>query len=1205
MPNISTEFNEEELKTSFIDDAKILKVEIEQESILDKLQPLKDGFVGNFGHPYCRECIKTYNETKGGHRIDCRGIPSGLDFVPKELRAGMSNEELTRSLIVSDPVRWLKVYFGWIARDYQEEYLWCTARRKVCRWSRRSGKCLHKDTLQYLADGSAMSAQELFNKYNESSYDCLSFDPINYKITTSKARIYDNGKRQILEIISSNGISTKITEEHPFYVYRSDWLAPEWVKAKDLHIGDSIAILGDCNSIDWGTVKCVNYVGVEQTYSVSVDKYHTLVNDGFITHNSEVVIADALHGLITQAGVPLIDGEKRGCKILLYTPYNDQVVNMFMKLEGFINRNDDILKMQKRYVKNPYFMQFTNGSWILGKPAGSKGGSGGASSRGWGADRYLVDEGDYLMDNDYATLLPMLTEHNQTRFVNISTPSGRRQKFWSFCHDIHYKEMHVPCYRRPDWNKQTEEEARSECPTELDYIHEFCLSGQTIVNTVDIHGVTPKRFYSLSKGDYLINKEGSKVKVVNHCCTGEKLLYSYYSTSGNINCTADHKIMGRNFEPIKISTAKELSFVYTKNYLFDQDKKKIFARLVGFLNGDGYVCKRGKYLFARFYGEKHNLEVIAKDLETVSGKVYKPYFKSKSIVETWCIEVGGSLVLDLIDYGAVIGKKTHVDWGTPEWIKDASDSIKLEFFGALYGAEGSTPIINKGYTAHSLCLGMYLKSPKILNDFCEFLEVYDIKAVVRSGSKKGYILYISGDENIYNFCKLNMVRYSYNKELFCFYLYHYGLYKRHWYNEKYKSYCATRNAAKDDSTNLIDMCNKYGLSLRKYNKWSKRNPNGVCCKYRKYNTVKNLYTVKEFVVNNCVDNVVFSKIIKQRKRGNTLVYNCEVASSDHNYLLANGCATYNCADFGSAESGVFKVDFIDLSLSDYAYYSDENQGDLPCYRFNPTWVYCLGVDLNEKYGIAICVLGWNPDEERWYVVDRDGVEKSEYTQIAGMNLVVKMNRIWNPKFIYMDKKPSTTSFEVLKKYGIQESQKKSGAINADSRLAYNIKQFDFGARIDGPDYTGKIVTRIVKPFMVGIATRKFEQDQIRFPRKDKLLYQQLVDYEYKATPAGNVIYVPSTQGDHFLDALMLGLLAFTMEYSELGRGRYSEGIAIGPSFGNKDNSQENGIIERAIHFVPSRSHTAYRNMRKDLLKPTRNVMERNRYAIKTNLRRNK
>jgi hypothetical protein len=480
-----------------------------------------------------------------------------------------------------------------------------------------------------------------------------------------------------------------------------------------------------------------------------------------------------------------------GCRILVFTPYNDQVVNIFMKLENFLRRNSDIAGMVKRYVKNPYFMEFTNGSWIMGKPAGTKSNAGASSSRGWGADRYLIDEGDFLADPDYATFMPMLTEHGQTRLSIISTPTGKRQKFYHLSNDNHYKEFHVPCYRRPDWSKQVEEEARAECPTELDFVHEM-----------------------------------------------------------------------------------------------------------------------------------------------------------------------------------------EADWGV-------------------------------------------------------------------------------------------------------------------------------------------------------------------------------------------------------------------------------------------AASGVFNVEYVKDSLSDYTYYSDINNNALPSYVYNEDWIYCIGADLNEVFGLAAVVIGWNPEDDYFWVVDREGVEITDYTQIAGMELIRTLNSRWNPKFIYLDKKPSKTSFEVLKRYGMEQASLKSGVNNPDSRLGYIIKQFDFGSKIEVPDLTGRLTKRTVKPFMIGIGVRRFEERQIKIPRTDKDLFQQLVDFTQKVNPSGNVQYIKSSQGDHWLDAFLLGVLAFALEFSELGGRSKSIGVAFGPSFGkslDSVNMTEQNVIQRTIHFVPTQRQNAFNNMRSRMHVVNNRHDNDNRRirknAIKKDLRRN-
>ena len=72
--------------------------------------------------------------------------------------------------------------------------------------------------------------------------------------------------------------------------------------------------------------------------------------------------------------------------------------------------------------------------------------------------------------------------------------------------------------------------------------------------------------------------------------------------------------------------------------------------------------------------------------------------------------------------------------------------------------------------------------------------------------------------------------------------------------------------------------------------------------------------------------------------------------------------------------------------------------------------------------------------------------------------------------------------------------------------------------------------------MVGVLNRVIEKVAIRFdPLEDKALTDQLKGYQEKRSISGRPTYSASsaTVGDHDLDALMLAMFAFNVEYDDI------------------------------------------------------------------------
>ena len=99
------------------------------------------------------------------------------------------------------------------------------------------------------------------------------------------------------------------------------------------------------------------------------------------------------------------------------------------------------------------------------------------------------------------------------------------------------------------------------------------------------------------------------------------------------------------------------------------------------------------------------------------------------------------------------------------------------------------------------------------------------------------------------------------------------------------------------------------------------------------------------------------------------------------------------AQWGSSDSGVYRPEYIDAASQMYAYTD---------HKPTPGWKYCVGTDWNEKHGTEIAVIGWNPFQGRFIVVDTQHIEASQFTQLKGVEKLLEVNKRWKPEFIYID-----------------------------------------------------------------------------------------------------------------------------------------------------------------------------------------------------------
>jgi replicative DNA helicase len=272
------------------------------------------------------------------------------------------------------------------------------------------------------------------------------------------------------------------------------------------------------------------------------------------------------------------------------------------------------------------------------------------------------------------------------------------------------------------------------------------------------------------------------------------------------------------------------------------------------------------------------------------------------------------------------------------------------------------------------------------------------------------------------------------------------------------------------------------------------------------------------------------------------------------------------ADFGEQEEGVFQNVYVQAAREDYEYGQ---------YSYHHSWTYTIGVDWNDtKNGTTIAVLGWHPGRNKFVLVDRHIVSRDGWNQLAACQKVAEMNRIWKPISVYLDAGFGGTQYEVLRKFGFDSRRDPTrGAGHPDSRIPDILKQFDFGSKVETRDlFTGQPMKKDAKPFLIESAVRRFEAGDIAIPRSDESLEAQLLGYIIdRITPTGRPVYKANdeTVGDHLLDAVMLSIMAFTMELTPIGKPKYESHVVFSGRMGERIDP-EIGKGDTVIHA--DRSH---------------------------------
>ena len=120
----------------------------------------------------------------------------------------------------------------------------------------------------------------------------------------------------------------------------------------------------------------IESLGEMQTYDFSIPFTMNFVVEDFITHNTETMVVDMLHMAYTH----------RNFRILMAAPYDNQIRNMFTRLNELIAESPLVKQAVVSTTKNPAKIEFANGSMILGFTTGDDA----ASIRGQRADIFLT-----------------------------------------------------------------------------------------------------------------------------------------------------------------------------------------------------------------------------------------------------------------------------------------------------------------------------------------------------------------------------------------------------------------------------------------------------------------------------------------------------------------------------------------------------------------------------------------------------------------------------------------------------------------------------------------------------------------------------------------------------------------------------------------------------------------------------------------------
>lgn len=242
------------------------------------------------------------------------------------------------------------------------------------------------------------------------------------------------------------------------------------------------------------------------------------------------------------------------------------------------------------------------------------------------------------------------------------------------------------------------------------------------------------------------------------------------------------------------------------------------------------------------------------------------------------------------------------------------------------------------------------------------------------------------------------------------------------------------------------------------------------------------------------------------------------------------------AEFGISDKGAFQTYFIDQATCDFI-----NRDIIK--KDRSRFITILGADWNDdKVGTRFVVLAFDKITKMLFVQERMTVSKEGWTQVEAVKQLIALNRKYDLDHVYVDEGFGVSTIQFIKQYA-HDQYGKLPANHPDLRLA-EINGVNFSSSVQVEDVaTGEMLKKDMKVYMVDCTARLLERGYLLLEKKyDQELISQLNNYvKLRTSQNGKPIYGAdnATIGDHDLDALMVAVLGFNMQYSQFLNGNNS------------------------------------------------------------------
>ena len=303
------------------------------------------------------------------------------------------------------------------------------SRNRALRVGRQNGKCLSADTKVLLPDGRECTAEVLYERYGMGGvFPIIAYDSSNDAFVEDEATIECNGIKSMVRITVASGLMTTNTWNHPYLTHRDNQTS--WIQGADIVVGDCVAIYSGIGVI-YEPVTHVDVLPDASSYAVSVTSHHTLVADGFVTHNTVHSAVDILHTAYFEKN-----------SIILVMVTQKKLMNRMLEIMSNYLRKSDIkstfkMKGGKKAgtgdVEPTYDYEITVGDgfshirfFFLGNNPDKV--------RGQRATHIYIDEAEYYPDAAWPVITGIIKGRPDIKLTSTSTPCGIDGTwFFNFC----------------------------------------------------------------------------------------------------------------------------------------------------------------------------------------------------------------------------------------------------------------------------------------------------------------------------------------------------------------------------------------------------------------------------------------------------------------------------------------------------------------------------------------------------------------------------------------------------------------------------------------------------------------------------------------------------------------------------------------------------------------------------------------------------